>query len=268
MGKTKRHIKLHSSVLPIVLLVVFVVCASFSEVKLSQQKCTDLKVSFAENASHSNFLTSDDVCEYLEINRNMMIGQLVNDVDVNELEEKLDNNPFVESCEVFISALGELNIFIKQRSPLVRVISSNGDSFYVDELGYEMPISTENSSRVIVASGEFNVSCNSQTQVVKDTINPKVLLKVFALAQMIVQDKLLEPLVEQIYVTSGGEYKLTTKVGPEIVELGKFDESIPNKLEKLKSFYLADKVHEQWYLYKSISLKFNNIKLWMICIQN
>lgn len=258
MGKTKRHIKFHPSVLPIALLVVFIICASFSEVKLAQQKCTDLKITIDKNAKHSDFLTVDDVCEYLEINRNMIIGQLVADVDVNELEEKLDRNPFVESCEVFVSVLGELNIIIKQRTPLVRVISSNGESFYVDELGYEMPISNENSSRVIVASGDFTVNCNSQMQVVKDTTNPKVLLKVFALARMIVQDAMLESLIEQIYVTKNGEYKLATKVGPEIVELGKFDELLPSKLEKLKAFYLADKVHEQWYLYKSISLKFNN----------
>lgn len=258
MEKTKRHIKFHPNVLPIALLVVFVVCVSFSEVKLAQQKCTDLNIVIDKNAKHSDFLTADDVCDFLEINRNMLIGQLVNDINVTELEETLDTNPFVESCEVFISARGELNINIKQRTPLVRIVSMNGETFYVDELGYEMPVSNASSSRVIVASGEFNITCNPLMQVTKDTVNSKILLKLFALSRMIVQDELLEPLVEQVYMTNSEEYKLITKLGPEVVVLGKFDETIPNRLEKLKAFYKADKVHEQWHLYKSISLKFNN----------
>ena len=242
---------------PFGLIVLAIVCISFSESKLKKQCCTDVIVTLQANTSHGDFLTVDDVYDFLDINRNMLIGKLVEDINVNKYEKALKDNPFVKSCDVYLSNTGELHITIQQRNPIVRIYTLK-NQFYIDEDGIEFPLSKRNSSRVLVASGDFDVACKSGSYVLSDAEQSRQLKEIYALACKISEDKMFAPMIEQIYLDSLHQVMMVPKIGPSKIEVGKFDRDLDAKFNKLRAFYKADKVRENWHLYKSISLKFEN----------
>src|SRR5690606_28800567 len=76
----------------------------------------------------------------------------VGDINIPELEKKLNNLPGVDSANVYLNLNGNLNLNIKQRVPAFR-LNKNGEDFYVDEKGIEFPISTNYSFPCMLVTG-------------------------------------------------------------------------------------------------------------------
>ena len=64
----------------------------------------------------------------------------IGDINIPELEKKLNKLPAVDSANVFLNLNGNLHLDIKQRVPAFR-LNKNGNDFYVDGKGTEFPIS-------------------------------------------------------------------------------------------------------------------------------
>ncbi|MBQ0151619.1 MAG: FtsQ-type POTRA domain-containing protein, partial [Chryseobacterium sp.] len=107
---------------------------SFSLNKFSKQKITDNKISVIIHDKDSvDFLDEKDVIAIVhKDNPNRSVG----DLNIPELEKKINALPDVDSANVYLNLNGKLNIEIKQRIPIFR-LNSNGKDFYVDEKGVE-----------------------------------------------------------------------------------------------------------------------------------
>ena len=242
--------------LPLILLcIVAIASLSFSEVKHASLRCTDVLISIEKNPSHSDFINIEDVYAAMNANRNMLIGKEVSEIDIHKIESTLESNPTILSCETYFTLKGELCVKIKQRTPIVRILSLHS-SYYLDENGVMMPLSERGSSRVLVASGEIFTDYQPGVNV-RDSANLKLLQDVFSLAQDIRSDSLFLPMIEQIYVMPKREFVLTTKVGPSKIEFGTIDDK-DVKFRHIIAFYKAEKVKENWDQYVSLSLKYKN----------
>jgi cell division protein FtsQ len=78
----------------------------------------------------------------------------------------------------------------------------------------------------------------------------------FNIANIIHHDKFLEAQIEQIYVTSNGEYALIPRAGRQTIELGNA-ENLDLKFKSLKALYLQIFNKNAWNKYKTISLKYD-----------
>ena len=242
--------------IPIVLLfIVAIASLSFSEVKHADLRCTDVLISIEKNPAHADFINIEDVFDAMKANRNMLIGKEVSEIDIHEIETILETNPTILSCETYFTLKGELRIKIKQRTPIVRVVSLHS-SYYLDENGVMMPLSERGSARVLVASGEIYSDYEPGVNV-RDSSDLKLLQDILSLTQDIRSDSLLLPMIEQIYVAPKREFVLTTKVGPSKIEFGTIDNK-DVKFRHLRAFYYAEKVKENWDQYVSLSLKYKN----------
>ncbi|MCQ2960415.1 MAG: hypothetical protein MJ198_09565 [Bacteroidales bacterium] len=250
MKKLKTYIPL------ILLSLVAIACLSFAEIERATLRCTDVVISIEKNPEHSDFVTEEDIYNIINSNRNMLIGLEIGEFDIAEIESTIEDNPTVLSCETYFTLKGELHINIKQRTPLLRVVSQNNRSFYIDENGYFMPLSEHASARVIVVTGEIYDQYQPGINIV-DIQESKVLQDAYAMAKYIRKDEMLLPLIEQIYVNENQEFVLGSKIGPSTIEFGAFD-NYEIKFRNLKAFYQAEKVRENWNLYKALSLKFRN----------
>jgi len=126
-------------------------------------------------------------------------------INLNRLERRLEQNPFVKEAQVYADMKGELFAVIVQKEPYLRIINNNGVSYYLDENGNKMPVSNNFTARVSVATGFVETAINP----VHDSVVQKQL---FDLISFIRADDFLLALCEQIDVDTKGEFEIIPKL--------------------------------------------------------
>jgi cell division protein FtsQ len=72
-----------------------------------------------------------------------LASQPLKKVDLAEIEERLEANPFIQQAEVYSSTKGAIHVDVRQREPLVRVVNNSGVSYYLDVNGLKIPTSSK-----------------------------------------------------------------------------------------------------------------------------
>lgn len=169
-------------------------------------------------------------------------GKRLGEINVRSLEKALTNHPFISEAECYLTSGGKVRIEVYQRIPLLRVMSSNGDNYYIDNKGKTMPIQ-DTSVHVAVATG---------------FIDRKFARKeLYELAMYLQTDPFWKSQIEQINVTSKQELELVPRVGDHLIFLGK-GEDYQEKFRRLKIFYSEALNKVGWNKYERISIEFNN----------
>lgn len=173
-------------------------------------------------------------------------------INVERVERVLEDDPFVLDAEIYITANNNINVGIKQREPLLRIIDNNGLDYYLDEEGFKMPLSKHHTARVIVATGNIPPHVPNFLEREKH-----VLKDVYDLSNLILDDLFYKSLIEQIYVSNKGEFTLVPKVGRQKILFGKM-EGATDKLWRLKTFYEEAMPHESWQAYRAFDLRYKD----------
>ncbi len=168
-----------------------------------------------------------------------------------QLEQFIGRHECIASAEVYLDALQNLHIDIKQKSPIVRVIDIEGNQFYLDENGDRIGVSPHYPVRVPVATGYLPAIRGIQLSA-RDRLYYKSLV---ALAKIISRDSFSNALVEQIDMDANGEFVLIPKIGSEKIYLGGV-EMLQDKLDRLKLFYRENMGRQGWNVYEIINLKY------------
>ena len=171
-------------------------------------------------------------------------------VDVERIERVLKEEAFISHAEVFVDALQNVNISVQQREPILRIIDNNGLNYYLDKDGVRLPLSAHFTARVLTATG--NIPPHSPNFMEKKQHTMKDL---FQIAQMVIADPFLKPLIEQIHVSNRREFIFIPKVGKQKIIVGSF-ERIEDKLENLKIYYKEALPYVGWRKHNNINLKY------------
>ncbi|WP_313098381.1 cell division protein FtsQ [Epilithonimonas sp.] len=164
----------------------------------------------------------------------------IGDVKIPELEKKINENPFVDSANVYMNLNGNLNVDIKQRVPVFR-LSKNGKDFYVDEKGVEFPISRNFSYPCMLVMGDVDASEYQELGKLIEKIDKDDFSKKYFIGIKKEKDN-------YNLLTSDGNYK---------VEIGDL-ENIDFKVKGFKTFVEKYLVYQNPEKYKKISVKYNN----------
>ncbi|WP_407403892.1 cell division protein FtsQ/DivIB [Chryseobacterium sp.] len=211
---------------------------SFSLSKFSKQKITDNKISVIIHDKDSvDFLDEKEVIAI--VNKDNPTRR-VGDLNIPELEKKINGLPEVDSANVYLNLNGKLNIEIKQRIPIFR-LNSNGKDFYVDEKGLEFPISKSYSHPCMLVTGD---------------VKPEEYKKLVELVDKIDKDNFSKKYFIGISKFTDS-YSLLTSEGNYRVEIGDLD-NIEFKVKGFKTFVEKYLVFQDPEKYKMISLKYEN----------
>ena len=173
----------------------------------------------------------------------------MSDISPRRIEETLQKNPFVEKAEAYKTQSGNVCISIKQRIPVVRVLTDNGENYYLDTHGNMMPESRYVTD-LIIATG---------------TISPKYAKNTLTrFANHILYDKFWRNQIVQINILEDGSIEIVPRVGEHIAYLGA-PVDIEKKLDRLRKFYIYGLNQVGWNKYDYISVEFNNQ---IICKKN
>ena len=212
-----------------------------------QQICTGMDVVIKDSIDHG-FITQKEVLNLLNKKKLSPIGKEITQVNTRQLEEELSSHPLVDNVECYHTPSGQVAIEITQRLPILRIIASNGDNYYIDEKGIIMPLSNS-AANVAVVTGM--VDRNFATK------------ELYSLGLFLQKHPLWEAQIQQINVTPTHELELVPRVGEHIIFLGK-PGNYKQKFERLEKFYRKALNQIGWNKYSRISLEFENQ---IICTQ-
>lgn len=223
----------------VLVLGYFPVMLSFVSHSHKELVCSELNVKVRDSAE-SRFVDAEDIRKSVLASYPDLLGGAVNSLNFDEIEAFVKKHSSIRSCEVFNSGTGVVNIEITQYKPIVRVIASDG-TFYMDEEGHRIPVSSRFSARVLVANGTI----------------PKEKDELLHVAGLLVSDPFWEAQMEQIYIRRNNEYILVPRVGDHLILLGQ-PEDVELKLRNLKALYTSGMNPKEWNEYQVINLKYKN----------
>lgn len=213
----------------------------------------------------NNFVDEDDILKFLKDRNDTLLGQPLHEINVYELEKALNSHPSIAKADVAVNVNGDVIINITQRKPIVRIINTSGESFYIDNKATLMPLAGHYTARVLVVNGiiteQYAQFYNfSIPQIQKDSVlcAATVLDDVYELAKYISADSLLSGLITQAYINTDREIELYPAIGNQKIIFGEA-EDIELKFEKLKIFYTEGlNSSNSWDKYSIINLKYKN----------
>jgi len=179
-------------------------------------------------------------------------GQTIENLDMTLIESTIEHNDFVKDAQVYVDARNIMHIKVQQRNPILRVISQNESSFYIDEDGVKIPFQRKAVIRLPVLTGDLPVY---KTRLAND---PKSFYSdIFKLTKAIEADPFMSSLAEQILVDEQKDLCIMPKIGNHKIIFGNAD-NVEKKFKKLEIFYMKAMPKDGWKIYKEINLKFKN----------
>jgi len=197
-----------------------------------------------DHPDNVNFLDQQDILELIHNYGYKVDGQSSIDIDAGHIEQFLNNNPFVKNAEVYITIDGYLNINIRQRIPLIRIINANGESYYIDTDGWLMPLSGKYTADVPVASGNIHepwaLRYHTNMCPLKSLKGKHqkitILNHFYTLAKYIRANPFWDDQIAQIYLDENAEILLIPRIGNHKIILGDITD-LEKRMNNLKIFY-------------------------------
>jgi len=253
-------IRKHISLLGIILYML--VTLSLVSGKMNNVLCENVNININDSLK-AGFIEPQEVVNLLKTMEVKLWGYPVYDIPAAEVENVVKNNmPFAEDVCAWADVHGDFHIDLTQRNPIARVVLQDGQSYYIGEKGYLLPLSPNYSSRVLVVSGDVfqkipgngNITIDSLVRI-KGPENTMI-DEIYEMAAYINQDSLLKRQIEQIFVKQN-EFELIPKVGTHTIEFGSVDDLL-NKFFKLKVIYYKGFSNLGWNKYSRVNLKYKN----------
>ncbi|MGC1631219.1 MAG: cell division protein FtsQ/DivIB [Gelidibacter sp.] len=185
------------------------------------------------------FITHEAVSKLLIQNQQSVSNTAKEMIDLNDLESALNANVMIKRAQVYIAVDGTLVAEIEQKKPIARV--STNASYYIDDVGSHMPLSTNYTSRVPLVTGF----------VVKNE-----LYNVFNVAKKVQSDAFLKTHVTEIHQNENGSIDLKFRLNDFRIQLGSLDK-LDKKINNLKAFYQKAMKDSTLNTYSVVNLRFD-----------
>lgn len=229
----------------VVILLAVIFLYSFASHRNEQRNLVAAEVEFADN---EEFITLDKVNKLLIQNFNSVTSITKDELDLNNVEKRLESDPMIDEAEVFATVNGRLKAVVKQRVPIARVYEGVR-SYYIDYKGGEMPLSENSTARVPLVSGSLE-------SVEKN--------KLYSLVKYIYDDPFLKKNIIGIEVKPSGSLKMKSRNYNYDIVFGRLI-NVEKKFGNYKAFFqnaVKDTLIEH---YKTINLKFTQQ---VVCTKN
>ncbi len=222
-----------------------------------------------------HFIDDNAVREQVLHATDAVVGAPIGEVDLVAIEEGLRHIGCVARANVYHTMDGTLHVKVKQREPIVRVINTDGSSYYIDREGWTMPLSENYTARVLVVTGalfepfaqlppmDLNAISDSLRQLTRSD-------EILQLATVVANDPVWNALFDNATVDAVGEFEIVPRIGGQRVKVGRLQgtsmhtranakemrELITARLDKLRAFYQQGMPQSDWRMYSTIDTRF------------
>ena len=221
--------------------VYLVIAVTTFNAKPEEQTCEGMELVINDSIDYG-FITPKEVLRVLTKEKISPIGKKMGEINTRLLEDALKQHPLIGEVECYRIPNGKVGIEVTQRIPLLRIMATNGENYYLDDKGVTMP-TANNAANVAVATGYIDKGFAQN--------------ELFELGMFLRENPFWNAQIQQINVTATKELELVPRVGDHIIFIGK-PGNYEKKFERLKIFYKKGLNQVGWNKYSRISLEFEN----------
>lgn len=205
------------------------------------------------NQLNNHFIDDNDIMDMITNGYTEVIeGTPYDDINVRTLENRVNNNSYVQEAEVYRDLKGNLLVNVLLRRPIARIVQYDGPDAYIAEDGAILPVSDKFTSRVLLISGSASKEIGSL-----DNIYDTDYSQLFELINHIYVDNFWKAQIAQVVIQDNGEIKLLPQVTKQYIEFGDLNH-IENKFSRLKIFYKEILPRKGWNAYSRVNVKYKN----------
>lgn len=207
------------------------------------------------------FVDKELVNKLLHSNNINIDSCIIYKVNFYEIENILEASPFIQNAEVYSNFKGEINIIIKQRNPIMRLITNNNEHYYIDDKCSLMPICDNYTANVITATGNISHTFVNSIDVTDiktiDKSYQYTMRELYNFVNFLNEHELWKNQITQIYINDIKDIELIPRVGNHIIVLGNLTD-YKFKMGKLEAIYKKGFALTDWNIYSNINLKYSN----------
>lgn len=206
-----------------------------------EPECKGLDI-VVKDEQQTDFVNENEIRELLVKKKMFPEGKALKDIDLAQMESVLVASPYIDKALCYTTAEGNVTIQVTPRIPIMHVLNTAGEDFYIDNVGGTMP-RAHHVIDLIVMTG------NVKRATAGKLYSP--------LALALCADPYWRDQIQEVHVDADGEISLTPRVGNHIIILGDTSK-VEDKLCRMKIFQTEGLDKAGWNRYKTISLKYDN----------
>ncbi len=217
--------------------------------KSNASLCEKVEISIKGEGTH--FLAKTDIWSMMgSSGPKDFTSKPVASINLSALENKLRGNTWVKGAEVYIDKEGTLRVLVTERTPIARLFTTQGGSFYLDDEGKYLPLgSGKPAMRLPVFTGmPEKIKANSAT-------DSSLLQGVKAISNVLQTDSLWKAQIVQVDLGSDRNFDMVPLVGNHLIHFGNGDH-VQEKFERLAIFYRKVLANTGFDYYRSISVQY------------
>lgn len=213
------------------------------------KRCKEVVVNI-KGANAAGYVSKQHILQTISGGRpDLMPGQLIKTFDLQQLEKLLERNLWIRNAELFFDNNDVLHVDVTEREPVARVFRVDGESFYIDELGDELPITNDQVARVPVFTSFPNETTAARK---KDSVLKQQVKEV---GRFILKNEFWMAQIDQVNI-SNYEFELVPKLGNHIIQFGNADNIAP-KFDRLLLFYKKVMHKTGWNYYSTLDVRYD-----------
>jgi len=248
---TGRRWKFKKSFLFTIAVVGMLALIAFAERKGSDKKYEALEV-YVQGISDVYFVDEKEIRQLLENEfPNLRPGISLEEVSIKQIEDKVENHPFVRNAEVFKDLKGKVVVKIDQYRPIARIIRPSAAHGYISSEGVILPTSPNYTTRVLTIEGPMVETLLSQEDLSEEHAD------LLELIHFIEKDDFWKAQIAGIEINKNKEVKLFQQVGKQVIEMGR-PTDIEEKFKKISLFYKEILPSKGWEAYSRVNVKYKD----------
>ncbi len=234
------------TILKILVLTAIITYFFFAFTRLARPAesvlCTQLHITIGDSLPSSSYLQESYISNLLKRKKIDPVGQEFSKIDLHQIEEYLEKDPYILSATCYHTATGTLRVSATPMKPILHVMTTDNEEYYLDASGEMLPVGIFNFNLCIATGNISKEFAKSQLR---------------QLGNYLTEDSLWNEQIEQIHVISPKDIILTPKTGNCGIELGEIYK-LKEKFHKLTIFYENGFPKVGWNKYKTINLAYDN----------
>jgi cell division protein FtsQ len=205
-----------------------------------QRECIGTEIILED--SIANFVNRQFVEQLIVQSKCPIQGRNIKDIDIRTIEASIQNNPYIDSVACHYTSTNLLCIRVLPRRPVLHVISDNGEKYYMDINGNDMPTDVF-----------LQDLCLATGNISKDYAKEHLV----QIADYVNTHAPWNKEIQQISVITPKHIEIILSTGSHTVVLGE-PTDIQGKLNRLQNFYEEGLNKVGWNKYSIIDLNYAN----------
>lgn len=230
-----------------VLLGASIVLLLLASTRVQQtHTCTAVEVRITSAATVFHFSKQDVLRKISGNHPELLVGAQVRTFDLRQLEQLLEQDLWVRNAELYFDHNQVLHVQVEERRPVARVFTDGGTTFYVDDMGMQLPISQQAAHVPVFTSLPLDN---------KKKVDSILLAQVRDMGLFLMTHDFWQAQIEQVHL-NGMEMELFPKLGMHTILFGTATD-VEKKFKRLELFYNRILRKVGWNFYSLVDLRFD-----------